>query len=523
MAHDWGMRKEFVYVAAAVMVATVPFAIDGCGSNCDYDMSCRPEPTGRRLSVNGCASSYWPDDAECLITRDTAALFVSASSGSDAASGKKDAPLATIGAAIARGAERIFVCGGDYRESLTVERDSAIMLLGGLSCSGGAWRYAPREASVRVIAPAVGESSLSRAGAAHDVALEDASAVGHATGAALRVHTSVGAVFEDFVFQASDALAGRPSVAVVVSESKSVEFKRVVMIAGVGGRGADGAHGVDGAAGKKGNPAANGKGGAWQQCTCASGGDSVGGQGGDGGPVRGADGTSGEPVIDRSQPNWGAFGLGAASRMDSCATGRPGADGQMPKAASGLDGQSGQGGGGGGGGVSLDDTTGGGGGGGCGGCGGRRGGGGAPGGWSVAIGVYRSDVSIEQSQLVASRGGDGGNAGNGGNGGNGGGGGDVGACSGGPGGEGSPGTGGAGGKGGSSVAIMFTGTPPRLDGALVHNAVAPRAGSWRIGLAGAGGRGGEGGRMKRANLANDVAPSGEVGAPGAAIAVIEAD
>jgi hypothetical protein len=109
--------------------------------------------------------------------------------------------------------------------------------------------------------------------------------------------------------------------------------------------------------------------------------------------------------------------------------------------------------------------------GGCGGCPGGGGEGGQGGGGSIALAIYRSQVTIEASELLATFGGYGGDGGRGAQGLWGGvnGSGINGGCAGGSGGNGGNGGAGGAGAGGISVGFVWSGTMPLIDDATLTN------------------------------------------------------
>jgi hypothetical protein len=405
-----------------------------------------------------------PEATGCRV--DSFALFVDGAKGDDLDEGTRDKPLRTIAKAIGKGPSvgrrRVYVCGsGLYAEKLKFETN--VHVFGGFACE----TWTPDARAKPNIAPAE-------------------------AGYALQVD-SVNKIlrFEGLAFEARAGTKESPSsIAVFVSKSPGVTFKRVQIKAGAGVDGTEGAVAVEGIsspASPEGNPPTlvglGGVGGASKTCTCTTGGASTGGKGGDGSssfvhsPLDGADGA---PMISSAL---GAWGKGGTER--ECADNRggggngapapPATDAPSPargvlgpsgwKTGDGEDGPNGgpgQGGGGGGGAYHRPDVGGGGGGGGsCGGCGGGGGGGGRAGGSSIALLAFGAPVKLVESQLMAAKAGNGANGHVGYLGSKGGG--SVpggGGCAGGFGGKGGDGGAGAGGAGGVSAGVLHKDGPP---------------------------------------------------------------
>jgi len=463
-------------------------------------------------------------DANCdgIDGDKTKAIFV-APSGADGAPGTMDAPLKKLAEAVDRAAmdgKSVYVCNGTYQENVVLT--AGVSIYGGFDCAAG-WKRTLERAT---IAPT--------------------------SGIPFRIKSVTAATTVDRVrFKAADATgAGASSIAVLVTESSSIEFKNDVFDAGAG---ADGETPTAPAASA---PATAGKDGvSLPATTCARVSTSrppACSQGGAGGqqppftfpPVcENWPGAGGNGGIWRSTPptaggNGQPTGTGALGGLgSSTATGNPGKSGAIGAAGasstigfgtfsidgysptnvgtSGSVGTSGGGGGGGAGGSygpsgDFPDyfyNGGGGGEGGFGGCGGAAGRGGGGGGGSFALLLWNSPVTIVKSTFNTANGGQGGGAGPGGDGqaggapGKGGVGTDPTVSSatgkeGGAGGKGGKGGPGGAGGGGPSIAIVAKGGEPAKT-AVVFNIVGG-GGKGGVGLAGgADGADGETAELKK--------------------------
>ena len=436
-----------------------------------------------------CNAKATPSQDPCVID-ELYGVFVSPN-GNDANLGTRAQPVKTIGHGmdIAKTpGKRVYVCAGTYPENLAVQvsRDGAAVY-GGLDCT--AWSYAATNKVV--VAPTVTGYALQAAG------------------------LTTGATFEDFEFDALDAVnPGESSIAVFVRTSQNVALHRVVMVAGKG-QGAQGAIAADGGVVGDAGGAGTGGGGdagvasnhfagvldgisaltaagaAGTMCTCPDGTSSTGGQGGTM-PMMMSTGQTPAPGL----PSYGVAGAGAPGFNNAtCGAGgiaQNGADGPQSAADTpstifgllsasgwapsggtvGSDGEPGQGGGGGGDGTGGGGGPSAGGGGACGGCGGAGGKAGGGGGASIALLMYQSAVALVGCTLDTHDAGNGGPAASGevGQGGGFGGQGLRGGCQGGGGGNGSGGNGGQGGPGGLSLGIGWQSTSPQVDGAYVTSA-----------------------------------------------------
>ncbi|WP_437645800.1 PGRS family protein [Sorangium sp. So ce362] len=444
----------------------------------------------------GCVPSENP-----MAVDDVCGVFVS-SSGNDENTATKDAPMKTLGAALAlaehRG-RRVYACAETFEEA--VEVTQGVTIYGGLDCANG-WGRAGEQKKT-VLTARVGEIPLVVRGGEAKVRVED-------------VHVKARGIGPD----EQVAFAGGSSIAALAEEA-SVELARCVLEAGDAAAGAEGAaHETSAMGGAEGNSGG-------EACTAAivvPGGsvkndcgtpedesdDSRGGSGGNGEADTGLPGIPGTP---ENLTN-GGKGAGAEVCTDGTAGGKgaeggPGAGatglGEISArgftGAAGIDGAKGgtaQGGGGGGGakggagdGKCQNEASAGGasgGSGGAGGCGGVGGRGGGAGGASIALISLNAALSFEEVTLKTGRGGAGGKGGAGQDGGEGGAGGPGGtkpeaatalndACSGGAGGKGGPGGSGGGGRGGHAIGIAYTGAAPPVQGATVELGEAGQGGT----------------------------------------------
>jgi hypothetical protein len=460
----------------------------------------------------GCDATKDPSEAPCLVS-DGGGVFV-APLGDDASPGTKAQPLRTIAKALAvardRAQTRVFICDGTYPEALTLGGNAdGIGLYGGFACAD--WRYTTFQPKILPPAPAI----------------------------ALKLDTlQRPARIQDLEIAAPDAVAaGTSSIAVFVTRSQDVAFKRVKLVAG---KGASAAPAPASATNQLANALLSGNGpqhataGALPKtCTCPVFGTSTGGGGGHNGFAE--DGQPGSAVP--TNPAWaGVSGMGGYTNVN-CATsggnGYPGgagaavvggsaaaawgtltAEGWTPSLAAGAPvANPGQGGGGGGAkeaGSTIAEI--GGGGGGCGSCGGAGGSGGRPGGSSIALLSFQSTVELVASALVTANGAAGGQGGTGETASQPGAGAGGWGCAGGSGGRGAGGSGGGGGTGGLSVGILYRGAPlPKLDGAPIASAdthpkitLGAAGGSGPAGPPGAGGTAGNAGSAGLAGIAKAV-------------------
>jgi len=404
-----------------------------------------------------------------------AALYVDAARGADASAGTREAPFATIAAAVQRASpgQEVRIAGGVYPQTLSLR--SGLRLMGGYD--GASWQ--------RTNAPTfVGAGNVAVRGAnVSDI------------------------VLDGLIVQSADVTdAGVSSIAMQLENVSGLTLRSSRLMAG---RGADGSEGAPGTAGARGGNGASGQtpvacfpgvtragGGGASSSFAAGGRGGIGStvDGGDGSRGGGPDGGDGGPGGDR------IGGIGQNGRPGS--PGAPGSRGQdgrggvefgtvtagsyEPAAgADGAAGSHGSGGGGGGGGAGAGAACGASGsGGGSGGARGSAGTGGTGGGGSFGL-VVSGEVNLDRVEIVTAGGGIGGDGGQGGTGGAGGSGG---AGRGGSGVLGAGGAGGAGGPGGDAGHGGGGGGGPsigilELDGAQV-TAVAV---TFSLGEAGRGG------------------------------------
>lgn len=475
------MRLSLRFVALLSLPSALFGAWAGCSSpTCEETLDCAPSgldaaseggdatstdgandaldadaPDGLFV-VDGCASNKAPKDDPCVL-QDAIGVFVSPL-GDDNAAGTENAPVATVAKALSiarlEGKPSIFVCGGTYTARVELSPGPGIAVYGGLGCGlpdasadassdasagAGAWTY---------------NGELARFTPAGEGAVLFADQLSSLS------------VLADLELVAADAVTpGASSIAGFVRSCPAIDLQRVTLLAG---RGAIGRNGDAGAFADPAPTAGTNAAGGAVTCTCASGMQTVGGNGGGGGLTPSAGG-NGLPNLGGLSPKDGVGGSAG------CTAGREGADGRhgdgglaatqngsltsngffAPNGAGGGNGGVAQGGGGGGGAT----VSGGGGGGGCGGCGGQAGAPGGPGGSSFALLVHQSNLRVTSCKLVASSGAHGGTGGNGQLAQDGGAPG-TGACSGGTGGKGGHGGGGSGGRGGHSIAIGYVGQAP---------------------------------------------------------------
>ena len=453
------MRTALGLLTVACSVAVLHCSA-GLPYVCHGAVECGLEPDGGTdagapdvVAPPGCNLTESPKESAACVD-DAVGVFVSPS-GDDGATGKKLAPVKSISKGIelaaSRGLPRVYVCEGTYETS--VEIKAPVSIHGGFSCQ---WAYTGAKPK---LAPPKG-IALRVTGAGAGVVVEDLEVVGSA-----------------------DAnTPGDSAIAVFVTESPNVTFRRTNLSGGAGIAGGKGAarSNYAGASAAKGGDANVAVAGAGPTCSCTNSTTSKGGNGAAGNGAGFSDGSATPPV--------GTTNVGASGTI-ACGDGQSGANaiattlaGKPSPAAgtilssgwestkigtTGGDGNPGQGGGGGGAKTTLNMGNGSaGGGGGCGGCGGGGGGAGSNGGSSFALVVFNSSVNVDSGTLVTAGAGRGG-AGGDGQEGQGGGAVGGGACNGGPGGSGAGGSGGGGGAGGQSVPVAFVGREPTVTNATV--------------------------------------------------------
>ena len=419
-----------------------------------------------------CPTTAAPKDQACVID-ESLGVFVSPTGNDSTGAGTKAMPYATIAKAMTSAkaaSKRVYACAGTYTAALSVDAAvDGVKVYGGLKCTD--WSYSGSKA---IVAPTAAGYALVVSG------------------------LTTGITFEDFEFDAKDAVAaGESSIAVKIVSSSGVVLRRVTASAGTGRDGTTATQASQASSAPNGHAASGTTGGAQCSNTCADG-NSIGGKGGD--TTGAGSGDNGQPSLGGAPPNDGAGGA-AFVLCSAGGTGNTGAAGTNGTASSapttvgalsssawtpspGTTGSAAtraQGGGGGG------ARQGGGGSGACGGCGGAGGGGGGGGGASIAIVVFQSTATIESSALITKAGGNGG-SGTAGQIGQAGGGGAAGAgtpagCTGGDGAKGGNGGAGSGGAGGLSVGILYKGTLPTVDSTTQS--------SFTGGAAGTAGQGGQ--------------------------------
>ncbi|MBW2533478.1 MAG: hypothetical protein JRI55_18445, partial [Deltaproteobacteria bacterium] len=345
-----------------------------------------------------------PSEATEAVS-DECGIFVSSSLGDDGNSGTKEAPFATIGAALAAaGGDPVYVCAESFDEAVSVT--TATDLFGGLDCTSG-WAYVGATTKTALTAPA--DSIV------------------------VRVEQSAGGTtVADFAITARNATAdGASSIVVLVDQAEAV-FEGCELAAGAGANGATGTTPSGTAqAGDPGNQGASAcsdnapiNGGAQVSNNCPNG-VSVGGAGGTGdvatgGPgangQTGAAGSGGDGQTAYSGASWSCAADGTGQGGEPGSAGDAGAPGtglgtlgsaglMGADGGNGQAGTPGEGGGGGGGARNQsaacsyfcgNNTQGGasGGSGGAGGCGGEGGGGGQAGGASIALVSVGATVTL---------------------------------------------------------------------------------------------------------------------------------
>jgi hypothetical protein len=284
---------------------------------CALDTGCTETPCGPRLSCDPPAEAV--DDRSACADEpqiDTAAedgcgVFASASLGDDRNPGTRDAPVKTIGKALAMAAQgpgrRVFVCTETFAEA--VRAPGGIEIWGGLDCTRG-WRYRSGPDDT-VIEPGPGEVPLT---------VEPG---------------SMSRIFDVVAHALAATRPGGSSIAAIVLSGATVEFVGGELRAGNGARGSDGAPGhpmnlpsAAGTHGKFGEDACTEDfvpGADSVQTVCEEE-DSIGGRGGEGATSHGANGGDGELM---PSPNPSGFGLGGrgATSTDECINGITGANG----------------------------------------------------------------------------------------------------------------------------------------------------------------------------------------------------
>ncbi|WP_263436598.1 hypothetical protein [Stigmatella hybrida] len=554
MLKTWKLRLGWTAMGA-VLTTVGCFDFDKAQQDCEGEGRCFPGGT-----------DAGPPDAgyDCTPTRDTdepddtfedsncdgvdglaaAGLFVDPASGTEGATGTKEAPLKTLSEALQRlrdntGPNRpsfLYLAQGTYPETGLV-LDVPVSLHGGYNGAGNWLRAAANVTRIQ----------------------------GGAVGLTVRnLQEDAGVVLDRLVVASSEPTTpGTPSIALHVIDSQAVRLRNDTLWAGRGALGQAGATGAQGFDGGVGTAGGNAEGatpgtvpGIAGESNCVGGG--YNGGAGKVGTLGGTAGLSGDPGAP-NPPFGGDGGTGGpggqpsgTGRLISCEAasggegtpGAPGAGGPVGKGGTGWGslqggtwvathggedggrGTPGSGGGGGGAGGSCAPfgaltgaASGASGGGGAGGCGGGGGNGGGGGGASIAVLLIRSTVTLEGDTVLRTtgggRGGKGGLGGDGGTGGEGGPGGDGGVQTstnasntynslggaGGYGGKGGPGgNGGVGGGGGGGPSVGVWCQP----GASITNSSTTLVPE--LGDGGAGGEGGLDGGTGESALSRDCNP-----------------
>ncbi|MGK3979701.1 hypothetical protein WMF38_49285 [Sorangium sp. So ce118] len=447
---------------------TAPAASDAGGAPCDGSAACHDEGPPESVCLERLAADELVDGCGVFVTNEFGG-------GDDANPGTtKDKPVRTLQRAVelARtGRGRVFVCADGFYGPLVLP--SGVDLLGGFHCFQ--WQ---RQA---------GSKSQLYITDKPDFTLTVVPAAAEDTGAADGVSRIVDMGLSSF-----------GPITMLVQSNTEVEILRGWIRSSYGWGGHAGedlpepSRAPDGADGMYGGNACSAEtvaGGPAVVNPCQGGMPSVGGKGGDGLPGGAEDGRDGEPTPTPNPSNYGRRGRGDVADVGCTdgdygiygARGTVGAPGQgigriseagweADWAGDGGWGTPGQGGGGGGGrrgglGVCGAASRGGAGGGsgGAGGCGGRGGKGGENGSPSIGIVALHARVTVRDSEIQTSDGGQGGDGGEPQRGGRGGRGAPGGvledrsaySCNGGPGGDGAEGGYGGPGRGGDSIGIAY--------------------------------------------------------------------
>lgn len=468
------MSKAHHLAALAGLLSSAAVLAVGC---VDYVAEYYTPLTNPNLASDGGNDSG--PSPECIpsqnstVVADECGVFVSSDHGSDTTGkGTKEAPYATLGAALKKGST-IYACSGaaSYSEALKV--DKRAVLFGGLDCTS--WAYGAAKTGLTADADQVPLTLTSAAS---------------------------GSEIHDFAITAKDAVAAGGSSIALIADHADVELEKVDITAGIGQDGALGiaqnqmqtppeANGKDGADDAACNIPVFVAGGAGGTNTCdgattngGNGGkgyaDTNGGQGGDGLPDDVSNGGTGQTKTVPCNANDPKGALGDAGVEGTGARGigeLTSAGYQGPVGTLGGNGTPGQGGGGGGG-ARQCDVNGlfagpSGGGGGAGGCGGAPGNPGQSGGSSIGIVVLGANLLLTNITITTKTGGSGGTGGDGQIGGAGGLPGHAvasNACDGGKGGQGGAGGPGGGGAGGHSIGIAAKAAKlPALGSTTIHH------------------------------------------------------
>lgn len=494
---------HWLMVSSGIVISGVAAALGGCGQagdDCEL-LLCSPKyadaGTGGHDPGDDAGAPIDPDCVAAPNERKGAPLakcgIFARPDAADAGDGSFDAPFQSLQAAVeeAKSAGKpVYACAKEFAEAVVVP--SGVVIYGGLDCDQGwAWVEDART-TIKPLAKNAGADTS-------EIAMTLSAGAGETM------------IADVDVIAPDGELPGVSSIAALI-EGGTAELVRCTLTAGKGADGGPGpaGHGedLDGSSGHDGigicSTAANNPGQLGPIKGCSTGGESLGGNAGDGGLMNGAlpepagGGTDGAPA-DPIQSTKGIGGSGEG--FMACLKGSDGADGASGEGGFGADGATvgtisstgfqgirgdagksglpGQGGGGGGGakgghaivctGVSSDRVGASGGTGATGSCGGQGGEGGFAGGASIALVSLAAATTLTEVKLFADDGGAGGQGGEGQSGGVPGFGGDGGmgagnannACSGGDGGKGGFGGPGGGGLGGPSIGIAYTGVVPK--------------------------------------------------------------
>ncbi len=309
--------RSLAIPAALLAAVAASCAASGCGrdaANCDVALTCPGyADAGAKVPVDpACAGEPMLRDAG---PASDCGLFASptAPAGGD---GSKASPYATLHDAVAKAATTglpVFACGKTFAEN--VEVPAGVILYGALDCDDGwVWKGTQRT----LVAPPAGAS----AGGSE---------------IAVKLAPGTGTLIEDVDVVAPDAVASGVSSVALLADGSTAQLTRCNLVAGNGASGATGAAGsaagADGASGIDGSDICNGgatnPGSVTPAQTCAGGGTTMGGKGGDGVAATvtqsGKSSTDGSPASP-SNPTAGKGGADAAVGV-SCVAGGAGANG----------------------------------------------------------------------------------------------------------------------------------------------------------------------------------------------------
>src|SRR6185503_5893816 len=132
-------RSLFLLVGASLIGCPASPPDDVCGYGICTDGGSGDGP-GIDAPAN-CDLSKDPKDSPACVD-DSVGVFVDATSGKDSNAGTKEAPVKTIGAALAKigSFTRVYVCEGSYAEDLLLDSShDGVSLFGGWKCSD--WSY----------------------------------------------------------------------------------------------------------------------------------------------------------------------------------------------------------------------------------------------------------------------------------------------------------------------------------------------------------------------------------------------